>query len=70
MLEVRNLTIAQGGTPPLAGVVADGESGGSGSVSLRLAVMARPRWGGYWRVGNRLGPAGSSCWMGCRCLNR
>ncbi len=69
MFEVRNLTIAQGERPLWQGLSLTVKAGERLGISAR-AAMVRPRWGGYWPVGNRLGLAGKSCWMGSRCLNR
>ncbi len=69
MLEVRNLTIAQGERPLWQGLSLTVKAGERLGISAR-AVMARPRWGGYWRVGNRFGEVGKCGWLGNRCLNR
>ena len=70
MLELRSLTIAQGERPLWQGLSLTVKAGERLGISLPRAVMARPRWGGYWPVGNRFGLAVSSCWMGSLCLNR
>jgi peptide/nickel transport system ATP-binding protein len=69
MLEVRNLTIAQRERPLWQGLSLTVKAG------ERLGISA-PSGHGKTTLGRVLagwqpvGPAGRSCWMGSRCLNR
>ena len=72
MLELRNLTIAQGERPLWQGLsltVKAGERLGISAPSGHGKTTLGRVLAGWQPVGNRLGLAGRSCWMGSLCLN-